>query len=97
MVSVLLGVSGPATSIEEGICKPNAGEVEATQRGSNPLRKEDAQAADDFDADAFDRKLEEGEMEPKPFWPIVVAALVLIIAVASSIVSVARTLGWLGS
>jgi hypothetical protein len=71
-------------------------QVEAAHLRSNWLRKQDTQAPDKFDASEFDRKLEEGEMEPKPFWPIVVAALVLIVAVASSIAGVARTLGWLG-
>lgn len=61
------------------------------------MQKQDTQEHDEFDAHAFDRKLEEGEMERKPLWPIVVAAVVLIIAVASSIAGVARTLGWLGS
>lgn len=51
---------------------------------------------DPFYPDQFDREIEEGEAERKPLWPIVVAALVLISAVASSIAGVARTLGWIG-
>ncbi|MGR6430448.1 hypothetical protein ACU5AY_05960 [Rhizobium sp. PAMB 3174] len=51
---------------------------------------------DDFDDDEFDRELEKAETERKPLWPLVVAGLVLIVSVASSIAGVARTMGWLG-
>lgn len=52
---------------------------------------------DEFDPDELDRELEKAETERKPLWPLVVGALALIVSVAGSIASVARTMGWLGN